>query len=400
MKRAATGLLILAGLVFGLARLGEDGRPWLGYVRATAEAAMVGAIADWFAVTALFRHPLGLPIPHTAIVQRRKDEIGRSLGAFVRDNFLTHDNVNRLIEEERVAWRIAQLMSDPAVAARIAEEGSAVIRGITDVLNDESVQEGLEQVVVERVRQVPVAPLAGRAVDWAMAGGHHEMLVDSTLIGLGRFLAENQGTFRQRLKQESPWWVPEPVDDRVFDKIFDAVNRFIDEVGGNRSHELRRQLNVRTLELAERLKTSPELVIRGEQLKDEILSNEEVRAWVGGLWDRIKSGVVEATHDPESELRVRITDAIVEAGRALQADPSMLHKVEHWLQDGAGHLAAQGGDQVVNLIATTVERWDPEETTVLIEEKVGRDLQFIRINGTLVGGFVGLSLYTISELVV
>ncbi len=200
---------------------------------------------------------------------------------FVRDNFLTHDNVNRLIEEEQVALRIAQLMADPAVAARIAEEGSAIIRGITDVLNDDSVQEGLEQVVFDRVRQVPVAPLAGRAVDWAMAGGHHEVLVDSTLIGLGRFLAENQSTFRQRLKQESPWWVPEPVDDRVFDKIFDAVNRFIDEVGGNRSHELRRQLNVRTLELAERLKTSPELVVRGEQLKDEILNNDEVRAWVG-----------------------------------------------------------------------------------------------------------------------
>ena len=397
MKRAATGLLILAGIIFVLARLGEDGRPWLGYVRATAEAAMVGALADWFAVTALFRHPLGLPIPHTAIVAKRKDEIGTSLGEFVRDNFLTEENLRRLISEEQLSARIGQQLAQPETASAVAEQASAVIRGVSDVLNDESVQSGLETVVFARVRSVPVAPIAGRAVDWGMAGGHHEAIIDSTLKGLGNFLNENQATFRTRLRSESPWWVPEAVDERVFDKIYEVVNRFILEVGGDRDHELRRQLGVRALEMAERLKTSPELVERGEELKEEILSNEEVRAWLGGLWERIKEGIVLASHDPESDLRVQVTEALVEAGIKLQSDPEMQATVDRFLSEGAGYIATHGGDPVVNVITSTVERWNAEETVGLIEEKVGRDLQFIRINGTIVGGLAGLVLYTLSE---
>ncbi len=397
MKRAATGLLILAGLVFLLARLGEDGRPWLGYVRATAEAAMVGALADWFAVTAIFRHPLGIPIPHTAIVQKRKDDIGRTLGEFVRDNFMTQDNLAKLVKDEQMALRLGEALSDRHTARRIADEGSAIIRGLTDVLNDDTVRSGLEQAVFERVRATPVAPLAGRAVDWATEGGHHELLIDSTLTGLGRFLNENQLTFRSRLREESPWWVPEAIDDRVFDKIYEALNRFIDEVGGNRDHELRRQLNLRTLDLAERLKTSPELELRGEELKEDFLANPEVRAWVATLWDRIKEAVIEGSHNPDSVLLERVTEMIMEAGVSVQSDPQLRTTIEGFLESAAGHIAAQGGDLAVNTISRTVESWNAEETTTLIEDRVGRDLQFIRINGTIVGGLAGLVLHIISR---
>ncbi|NNF55984.1 MAG: DUF445 family protein [Acidimicrobiales bacterium] len=397
MKRAATGLLILAGLVFVLARLGEDGRPWLGYVRATAEAAMVGALADWFAVTAIFRHPLGLPIPHTAIVQKRKDDIGRTLGEFVRDNFMTQDNLAKLVKDEQMALRLGEALSDRQTARRITDEGSAIVRGLTDVLNDDTVRTGLEQAVFERIRATPVAPLAGHAIDWATAGGHHELLVDSTLIGLGRFLNENQLTFRSRLREESPWWVPEAIDDRVFDKIYEAVNRFIDEVGGNRDHELRRQLNLRTLDLAERLKTSPELELRGEELKEDFLANPEVRAWVGTLWDRIKESVIEGSHNPDSVFLEQVTEMIMEAGASVKSDPQLRNTIEGFLESAAGHIAAQGGDLAVNTIARTVESWNAEETTTLIEDRVGRDLQFIRINGTIVGGLAGLALYIISR---
>jgi uncharacterized membrane-anchored protein YjiN (DUF445 family) len=398
MKRAATGLLILAGLIFIVAKLNEDGRTWAGYVRAAAEAAMVGALADWFAVTALFRHPLGLPIPHTAIVSKRKDEIGRSLGEFVRDNFLTEHNLKRLIAEEHMSVRIGSQLAKRDVAESVAEQASAVVRGVTEVLNDETVQGGLENVVFARIRAVPVAPIAGRAVDWGIAGRHHEVLIDATLKGTGAFLNDTQATFRTQLRKESPWWVPEAVDERVFDKIYDAVNRFITEVGGDRNHELRRHLDVRTLELAERLKNSPELVARGEELKEEILRNEDVRVWIGGLWQRIKQGVVEASHDPDSELREQVTEAIMEAGVNLQNDPEMQATVDKFLTEAAGYLAQHGGDPVVGVIASTVERWNAEETAQLIEEKVGRDLQFIRINGTIVGGLAGLVLHAVSQL--
>jgi uncharacterized membrane-anchored protein YjiN (DUF445 family) len=398
MKRAATGLLILAGLIFIVAKLNEDGRTWAGYVRAAAEAAMVGALADWFAVTALFRHPLGLPIPHTAIVSKRKDEIGRSLGEFVRDNFLTEHNLTRLIAEEHMSVRIGSQLAKRDVAESVAEQASAVVRGVTEVLNDETVQGGLENVVFARIRAVPVAPIAGRAVDWGIAGRHHEVLIDATLKGTGAFLNDTQTTFRDQLRKESPWWVPEAVDERVFDKIYDAVNRFITEVGGDRNHALRRHLDVRTLELAERLKTSPELVARGEELKEEILQNEDVRAWIGGLWQRIKEGVVEASHDPDSELREQVTAAIMEAGVNLQNDREMQATVDKFLTEAAGYLAQHGGDPVVSVISSTVERWNAEETAQLIEDKVGRDLQFIRINGTIVGGLAGLVLHTVSQL--
>ncbi len=397
MKRAATGLLVLAGIVFVLAKIGEDGRPWLGYVRATAEAAMVGALADWFAVTAIFRHPLGLRIPHTAIVQKRKDDIGRTLGEFVRDNFMTPENMALLVVEEDLAAKIGRALSQREIAERLTAEGSAIIRGLTQVLNDDTVRSGLELAVFERVRATPVSPLAGRAVDWATEGGHHELLVDSTLTGLGRFLNDNQRTFRDRLHQESPWWVPEAVDDRVFDRIYEAVNKFIDEVGGNRDHELRRQLNTRTLDLAERLKTSPDLEARGEELKEEFLANPEVRAWVGTLWDRIKEGLIEGSHNPDSILRAQVTEMIMEAGASVATDEKLRGTLEQFLESAAGHVAEQGGDLVVNTISSTVERWNAEETTVLIEDRVGRDLQFIRINGTIVGGLAGLALYTFAQ---
>ncbi|NNE97321.1 MAG: DUF445 domain-containing protein [Acidimicrobiales bacterium] len=398
MKRAATGLLVFAGLVFVVAKLNEDGREWAGYVRATAEAAMVGALADWFAVTALFKHPLGLRIPHTAIISKRKNEIGQSLGEFVRDHFLTKENLTRLITEEHMSQRIGGQLANRSTAEAVTEQVSAVIRGVTEVLNDDTVQDGLENVVFTRVRAVPVAPIAGRAIDWGLEGRHHEVLIDSTLKGMGAFLNENKETFRDRLRTESPWWVPEPVDERVFEKIYDAVNRFISEVGGNRNHELRRALDLRTLDLAERLKTSPELVARGEELKEEILANDEVRHWVGGLWERIKDGVIEASHDPESELRQQVTTAIMETGERLQTDLELQATVDKFLIEGAGYIAEHGGDPVVNVISTTVERWDARETVLLIEDKVGRDLQFIRINGTIVGGLAGLILHTISQV--
>ncbi len=398
MKRAATGLLIFAGLVFVVAKLNEDGRTWVGYVRATAEAAMVGAIADWFAVTALFRHPLGLPIPHTAIVKKRKNEIGSALSEFVTQNFLTGDNLTRLIREEGVAARIGAQLEQRAVAEAVAEQAAAVIRGVTEVLNDETVQGGLENVVFSRVRAVPVAPVAGRAIDWGLAGRHHVPLIDSTLKGMGTFLEENQRTFRDRLRSESPWWVPEALDERVFEKIYDAVNRFITEVGGDRNHELRQQLDERTLELAERLKSSPELVERGEELKEEILNNDEVRAWVGGLWDRIKEGLIEASHNPQSDLRLQVTDSLVELGHKLQTDPQTRQTADKFLELGAGYIAERGAEPITEIITKTVDGWDPDESVAKIEDKVGRDLQFIRINGTVVGGLAGFLLHAISQV--
>ena len=398
MKAVATSLFVLAAVVFVVARALEDDRPWLGYVRATAEAAMVGALADWFAVTALFRHPLRIPIPHTAIIKKRKDDIGASLGGFVEANFLTRSVVTERLAAAGLAGRLGHWLSQPDNARTIGAQSAAVVRGVTEILQDDVVQSGLESMITERARQVKVAPLVGRAIDIAIEGGHHQSLVDGVLVAIDRFLDDNAMSFRNRLTQESPWWVPETIDDKVFERIYGAVRRFLTEVGDDEYHELRRAIDQRSRKLAQDLRTSPAMIERGEELKMELLAHPDVRAWSNNLWTSVKAGLIEATEDPQSELRIRMEQALVDAGRSLEADPVLRAKIDDWLISAVGYVAEQFRGEVAGLIATTVQGWDTDETADRIELQVGRDLQFIRINGTLVGGLAGLVIYTVSEL--
>jgi uncharacterized membrane-anchored protein YjiN (DUF445 family) len=398
MKAVATGLLVAAAMIFVVTRALEPERPWLGYVRATAEAAMVGALADWFAVTALFRHPLGLQIPHTAIIQNRKDQIGASLGGFVRDHFLTSEIITERLRSAGLAGRLGAWLSKPAHASTVSAQSAAVVRGVTEVLQDDLVQGGLEQVVIDRARSVPVTPLVARVVDAAVEGDHHQALLESVLASLARFLDDNQVEFRARLYQESPWWVPEPVDDVVFDKIYTAVHAFLRDLSLDRLHPVRLDVDRRTEVLAEQLRTSEVLRARGEELKEELLAHPEVRAWSATLWSRIKRSLIEASEDPHSELRIRLDDALVEAGRSLESDPDLQARIDTWIVEATSYIAEQFRVEVADLIATTVQRWDTQETSDRIELQVGRDLQFIRINGTVVGGMAGLVIHTVSEL--
>ncbi len=398
MKMVATGMFVAAAAIFVVARILEEDWSWLGYVRATAEAAMVGALADWFAVTALFRHPLRIPIPHTAIIKKRKDEIGASLGGFVEDNFLTREVMTERLGDAELAGRLGSWLAKPENAKTVGAQSAAVVRGVTEVLQDDVIQGGLEAVITERAKQVKVAPLVGRVIDVAIEGRHHETLLDGVLAALDNFMDDNTESFRNRLTQESPWWVPETVDDVVFDKIYAAVRRFLTEVSDDEHHELRREIDQRSIKLAQDLRSSPSLIERGEELKAEFLAHPEVRAWSNNLWTTMKAGLIEATEDPQSELRLRMEEALVDAGRALQADPALRAKIDAWLIDAVGYVVEQFRGEVAGLIATTVQGWDTEETADRIELQVGRDLQFIRINGTLVGGLAGLVIYTVSEL--
>ncbi len=399
MKAVATALLVVAAIVFVFARWAQEDHGWAGYVRATAEAAMVGAIADWFAVTALFKHPLGLPIPHTAIIKKRKDQIGASLGGFVRDNFLTREVVADRLEHAELGRRVGGWLADADNARSIGDQSAAVVRGVTEVLRDDVVQKGLEQVIANRIRSVPVAPIVGKAVDVAIDGQHHQVLLEATLAGVASFLDENRIVFRERLATESPWWVPEPIDDRVFEKIYLAVSRFIDEVARDRDHQLRHQLDERTLEFAAQLKESDEMLARGEAIKDDLLDHPEVRRWSESLWSRVKLALLEAADDPTSPFRIQLETALQEAGSSIEGDPVLQAKIDSWIVGATGYVAEQFRGEVADLIAHTVQRWDTDETSDRIELQVGRDLQFIRINGTIVGGLAGLLIYTISELV-
>lgn len=398
MQRVATSLFVLAAVVFVVAKANEDTASWIGYVRAVSEAAMVGAIADWFAVTALFRHPLKIPIPHTAIIPRRKDEIGRSLGDFVESNFLTAEVIDERLRSAEVGRRVGEWLATPTNAERAAAGAADVLRGALDVLDDDEVQAALEQVVRHRLDTTPVSPLVGRAVDLTVEGGHHQQLLDAVLAGLRGFLDDNRETFRRRLYEESPWWVPEGIDDRVFDKIHEVLERFLADVHANPEHEVRRSVDVRTADFARRLSHDPGLRAKGESLKAELLDHPEVRRWIESLWLGSKQAILEATDDPDSELRQRAVSSLRSMGTRLASEPDLQHKVDEWAARALGHLVENYRSEVSDIIESTVAKWDGESTAEKLELQVGRDLQFIRINGTIVGGLAGLVIHAVGQL--
>jgi uncharacterized membrane-anchored protein YjiN (DUF445 family) len=398
MKRTATGLLLVATAVFVATRLAEEATPWLGYVRATAEAAMVGAIADWFAVTALFRHPLGLPIPHTAIIPTRKDDIGRGLGTFVQQNFLTRSVVEERLAKISLAARLGDWLSEPDNAERVGDQAGAVLRSTLETLRDEDVQSTLEAAVAHRVRAIEAGPVLSRGLDLAIADGRHQALLSTVLGKVAEVAVERRDALRRRMQQESPWWVPESVDDRVFAKVHAGLLRFLQEVADDPDHELRAAFDERARALVDELAHSPEMRARAEELKDELIDHPALRDWSARVWADVKANLLAHADDPDSTLRRRLVDAVQSFGERLRDDPTLQARVDGWIASTAVEVVERSKGEVGEVIASTVARWDASDATERIELQVGRDLQFIRINGTVVGGLVGLVIYSVGQL--
>jgi uncharacterized membrane-anchored protein YjiN (DUF445 family) len=359
---------------------------------------MVGALADWFAVTALFRHPMGLPIPHTAIIPRKKDQIGTSLGAFVQDNFLTRRVVDERLAAVDVPGRLGEFLAAPGRAERLAGDVGAALGAFTDLLRDDDLQPAVAALVDRRLRETPAAPAVARTLELVVDGDRHQEVLSAALQGLAHFLEENRLVFRTQLGDASPAWVPDWVDDRVFDRVFSGLQTFLDEVGDDPRHELRRAYDVRLRAYVHALRTDPDTAARVEKLKDEVLDHPAVRAWSGSLWTTVKDSVVAAAADPDSELRARLAGVIMHAAQLLQDDPTVRELVQRESRRAAGYVVDRFSGDVADLVGTTVARWDTEETSRRIELQVGRDLQWIRVNGTVVGGLAGLVIYTVAQL--
>ncbi len=397
MKLLATGLLGLAAVVFVVARQFPDNTV-AGYVEAFAEAAMVGALADWFAVTALFRHPLGIPIPHTAIIPERKDDIGKGLGTFVQGNFLSGPVIADKIRSVGVANRVGQYLADPDNAAKLAENAGDAVQAAVEVLRDEDVAPVVEKMVTDRVGDVPAAALASKVLEAAIADGHHQVVIESLLEATTGFLDRNTETIRARVNRESPWWVPETVDERIVSRLTGGGRRFLEEVAADPDHDVRRQIDERIRELVVELRTSPEMEARGEELKAQLLAHPALRAWTSTLWQDLRTTLVEASADPHSELRGTLTNGIVRLGESLGTDAELRAKVDGWVERTVGYLLHQYRGEVADLISGTVARWDADDASRRIELQVGRDLQFIRINGTVVGGLVGVVIHVFTTV--
>jgi uncharacterized membrane-anchored protein YjiN (DUF445 family) len=399
MKRRATGLFIVVAVAFVVARVLEGDGGGISYVRAGCEAAMVGALADWFAVTALFRHPLRLPIPHTAIIPKRKQQLGQNLATFVEENFLSTAAVTEKLRTMSVSARVARWLDDPTNAARVSEQAGALLRGAIGVLRDDDVQRAIEHGLRSRVNTTPLAPLAGRALEAMTAEGRHHEVVDAALRAIDRFAVENRAGLRSQFGRESPWWVPESIDDRIFDKVFGALRAFIADITANPDHEMRRYADARLATLAGELQTSPELLAKGEALKADLLAHPAVRGWINTLWNDAKAALVRQSLDADSELRARIAASVRTFGATTAGDAGMLKKLDVWVEAAVRHIVESSRHEIADLIETTVAKWDPNEASERIELAVGRDLQYIRINGTLVGGLAGLVIHALGQLI-
>ena len=399
MKRRASGLLLLATALWIVSEIFVARYPWLAYVRATAEASMIGGVADWFAVTALFRHPLGIPIPHTAIVAARKDQIGRSLGNFVSRHFLSRDVLAARLASLHVSKHLADWLAVPENSRTLAHHTATALASGARMLADDDVQELIDRVLVERIRSTEVAPILGQMLSLLTAGDRHQELLDEAIGLLARTVDQNQELIRDRIEAESPWWVPGMVDDRIHRKIVTGLDNTLADVRDDPNHPLRRRFDEALANFVRKLNESPEVRARAERIKLEILDAAAVRRFSSSIWEDAKGALFRYADAPNAFAPSAIERGLVSLGEAVSRDEALLARVDALIADVAGHLVDRYQGEVAELIAQTVTSWDPEVTSDRVELAIGKDLQFIRINGTIVGGLVGLAIYVFSRFI-
>ena len=404
MKMVALGFLVGASCVFLACRWAQahGATPvWVGYVGAAAEAGMVGALADWFAVTALFKHPLGIPIPHTAIIKRKKDQLGEGLGTFVRENFLSPAVVETKLRDAQVPSRLGKWLSDASHAQRVASEAATVLRMLVELLRDEDVQQVIDRMIVRRIAEPQWGPPVGRVLSTLLAENRQEALIQLLTDRAFQWSLNADEVIQRVVERDSPTWSPRFIDHLVGDRIHRELMDFTDKVRRNPDHELRRSATRFLFEFADDLQRDPATIARADAVKEQLMARDEIANAAATAWTTLKRLVLEGPEglaDPSSTLRTRIADTVVRIGESLRDEAELRDKVEGWMVRAAEHLVSQYGMEITAIITDTIERWDAEEASRRIELHVGRDLQFIRINGTVVGALAGLVIYAAAQL--
>lgn len=395
MRRFATGLLLLAAVIFALT-IGRDGA-W-GYVHAGAEAAMVGAIADWFAVTAIFRHPLGIPIPHTALIPRRKDTLAQGLEQFVTEHFLSPSTLRERYLDADVIARVGTWLSDPEHSERVIAEAApwaqTVLRGITR----EDAKALVDETLIPRLRGEPISPLAGHLIEGVVRDRAHLALVDLATHELHAWVAAHPEDVARIVASRAPWWSPTWVDDRVVGRVYGEALAWAKEVRDDPDHRVRQALDSYLASVAHDLQHDPSTRTKAEAFKEHVLDHPQVAETAVELWEGVKSVLLEALGDAPGPLRTRLADELGAFGHRLTVDDALRNRLDAWGADAVMAVVDQYGAEVTGVITATIKRWDGGLAARRIELHVGRDLQFIRINGTVVGALVGLTLHAITQL--
>ncbi|TDP95652.1 uncharacterized membrane-anchored protein YjiN (DUF445 family) [Leucobacter luti] len=400
MQAIAVGLLIGMAVVFVVSFVLQERYPWLGYVRAASEGGMVGALADWFAVTALFRHPLGIKIPHTNLISNKKDEIGEGLGSFVEENFLADEVVHEKLSQVSGARMAGTWLLERPNAERVGEMISSAGLGAITVLDDGDVRELIEVLVRRHMIEPEWGPLLGRAAESFVDGGHHEALLDIAAGRLEEWLVTHPEAFDRVVSSRLPSWVPSVVDKFVDTRLHAEAVKFAQSVAADPEHPFRIAVGRFLGDLARDLQEQERLQDQLEHFKHEVFDSPRIRALAASTWETARAALVAMLEDPASDLRVRLVNALQDFGHKLVDDSTLQYKIDVWVMGVVEHLVSRYRHDLAGVISETVQRWDAREAAEKIELQVGKDLQFIRINGTVVGSLAGLTIYTIATLVI
>ena len=394
MRLVATGLLVFAAVVYVLTRGHDDGL--LGFVNAGAEASMVGACADWFAVTAIFRHPLGLPIPHTALIPRKKEMIGRSLEEFVSENFMREDIIRERVLDAEPTRRAAEWALTPGHAKRLVDEVATVTVHALHRIPDEDVRAVIEQALLPRLAQEPISSLAGGLLDQVVRDEAHVGLVDLALDEVRVWLVDNEDVFESLITQRAPAWVPDAINDIVARKVHVEALKWLADIRNDPRHDVRLALDKLLIDLADDLQHDPVTQAKAERLKERVLSHPQVADTAMSLWASFRAVVVAALEDEGGPVRARAVTEVSSLAERLLADAALRDRIDTRICDATIYAIDRYGTELTRIISDTVDRWDGKETAERVELQVGRDLQFIRINGTLVGGLIGMLIHAVS----
>ncbi len=400
MRRIATGLLALMALVFLAARTQQARHPWLSFVGAFAEAAMVGALADWFAVTALFRRPFGLPIPHTAIIPENKDRIGESLGNFLQHNFMTREVLADELAQVDFAGGAARWLEHEENSRVVAAHRPSLhfhdgrVPALLRLVEDEQAAAFMRRALAGSLKDVRFAPLLGQVLSVLVAGGQHFVLLEHILRLVAGALEQNRPYIRQKVHENSPRWMPKAIDEKFFERLMTGVQSILLEIQGEDS-EWRARFQGATEELIGQLASSPEYEAKLQALVARALGDPLFRGYVGQVWQECKRRLLA---DAGARMQARVAEALRLFGRALAQDAAMRGKLNGWMRAVLADAIAERRDVIAAVVKRVIRKWDGETVSRKLELQVGKDLQYIRINGTLVGGLVGLLLHTLGLL--
>ena len=399
MQLIATGMLLLMAAIFIAATRLDDIHPAWGFVRAFAEAAMVGGLADWFAVTALFRHPLGIPIPHTAIIPRNKDRIGETLAAFLRDNFLIPSVVARRMRSVDGAGAIGRFLANPAPEGRLREGASRMFASLLESLDEERLGGMVKAAVSSRLRSLDVSPLLGKTLEAAITEERHVPMLDSMVTWVGRTLDANEDMIRKMVHEKAGLMMRiAGLDAKLSQAIVDGLRKLTIDMAIDPDHPVRAKAEEGLAKLAWDMQHDPETQAKVDGWKNEIIANKAVADWVGGLWENSRNALIKAARDPDAALAGKFGEALKQLGESIQGDPRLKRALNAFARRAVVGVAKTYGGGIVTLVSETVRGWDARTITGRLENAVGRDLQYIRINGTVVGGLVGLLIHTVEVL--